>query len=147
MRRVSVVLGFLLTAIATACLGNVGAPETQNPPYAVFWGRIGAPSLTANIAVVITAYQDSAQAVKGGDTGAVGGVDASTTGIGGDTGNTFTAYVYVAKPGTYFVNVFATGQGHGGFVSSLDTIRALPVLFDSIGGGQHDSVPVYDTLP
>jgi hypothetical protein len=151
MRGLLIVFGVLLTTIATACsLGNVGAPSSSNPTYAVIYGRIGAPAETANIDIIVTAYKDSAEAVRDSNAGvtAADQVELETSGVQpSDTSNTFVAFVVAKTPGTYFVNVFATGQGSHGFVSSVDTVRALPVMFDSLGGGPHDSIAVYDSLP
>lgn len=142
MRRLLLVVGTLVTAATTACsLGNPSAPTQNAIPYAVIYGRIGAPKTTFNITVDISAYKDSASAVHILSSGFAGAfqqpVDSSL----------YLAAIPSAVPATYFLNIFATGQGKGGFLSSVDTIRALRVRFDSIGGGPHDSIEVDDSLP
>jgi hypothetical protein len=142
MRRILVVAGALLTAATTACsLGNVSAPTQNAIPYAVIYGRIGAPKSTFNINVDISAYKDSASAVKALSSGFAGAYDQPVD------SSLYIAVVPASSPATYFLNIVATGQGKGGFLSSVDTIRALRVRFDSIGGGPHDSLEVDDSLP
>jgi hypothetical protein len=89
------------------------------------------------------AYLDSAHAVAGGDTSGYAGNFSQAV----DTADNYTAVIPASPPGTYFLNITATGQGHAGYVSSTDTVRALRVRFDSATGGPHDSVAVSLTLP
>lgn len=143
MRRLSVVLGLLLTAAGTACsLGNPSAPSQNATPYAVIYGRIGAPANTIEITVDIAAYKDSASAVGDSSSGYAGGVAQPT-----DADSTYVAAIPAQAPATYFLNIYATGQGRRGFVGSVDTIRALRVHFDTVGGAPHDSIEVDDSLP
>lgn len=143
MRRLSVVLGLLLTGVGTACsLGNPSAPSQNAIPYAVIYGHVGAPATTLNITVNIAAYTDSASAVGDSSSGYAGAFQQPV-----DTGNTYLAAVPAAAPATYFLNIFATGQGRRGFEGSIDTIRALRVRFDTVGGTRHDSIEVDDSLP
>lgn len=144
MRRLLLVVGAALTAVTTACsLGNPSAPTQRNAiSYAVIYGRIGAPTPTFNINVDISAYKDSASAAGGLSSGYAGGFLEPV-----DSDNTYLAAVPAAAPATYFLNIIATGQGKGGYLSSVDTIRALRVRFDSVGGGPHDSLEVDDSLP
>jgi hypothetical protein len=143
MRRLLTVFGVLVTVVATACLGSVAPPPPQAAiPYAVIYGRIGAPSLTLNIMVVIGAYVDSAAALRDSASGFAGSYQQ-----GVDTDNTYMAVVQAKAPATYYLNVLANGQGRHGYEGSVDTIRALRVRFDSVGGGPHDSIEVDDSLP
>ena len=59
---------------------------------------------------------------------------AGSFGQGVDTANNYVAFVPASAPGTFYLNVLATGQNKSGFVSSVDTIRALRAHFDSAGG-------------
>lgn len=143
MRRLSVVLGFLLAAVATACsLGNPSAPSQNAIPYAVIYGRVGAPLTTIEITVDIAAYKDSASAVGDSSSGYAGAFQQAV-----DADCTYVAAVPAQTPATYFLNIFATGQGRRGFEGSVDTIRALRVHFDTVGGAPHDSIEVDDSLP
>ena|SRR5215469_6913470 len=145
MHRLYTILGVLAAGIAVACADNVNPPSgpQHQTPYAVIYGHIGAPKPTLNISVYITAYADSGEALAGGGSGFLG---SWTQGV--DTANNYIAAIPAAKSGTYFMDVLATGQGKGGYVSSVDTVRAIRVHFDSIGGSApHDSVMVNDSLP
>jgi hypothetical protein len=142
MRRLCSVLGIVLAAVGTACLGSTAEGPQHEIPYAVIYGHIGAPTLTTNIGVLISAYSDSAQALAEASAGFDGSFSQPV-----DTGNDYVAVVPASAPGTYYLDVLATGQGHTGYISSLDTIRALRVRFDSVNGGPHDSIEVNDTLP
>jgi hypothetical protein len=144
MHRLCTTLGILAAAVTVACADTSPPSGPQNQtPYAVVYGHIGAPVFTTNITVYIVAYSDSAQAVAGGSAGFDGSFAESV-----DTANDYIAPVPSTAPGTYYLDVLATGQGRSGFVSSIDTIRAIRVHFDSIGGTMpHDSVMVDDSLP
>jgi hypothetical protein len=143
MRRLSVVLGLLLTAAGTACsLGNPSAPSQNAIPYAVIYGRIGAPLTTVEITVDISAYKDSASAVGDSSSGFAGSFQQPVA-----AESNYVAAVPAQAPATYFLNIFATGQGRRGFEGSIDTIRALRVHFDTVGGAPHDSIEVDDSLP
>ncbi len=144
MHRLCTTLGILAAALTVACLDSTtpSGPQSQTP-YAVVYGHIGAPKFTVNITVYILAYGDSAQAVAGGSAGYLGSFPQ-----GVDTSNDYVAAVPATAPGTYYLDVLATGQGKSGFVSSVDTIRGIRAHFDSIGGAMpHDSIPVNDSLP
>lgn len=142
MKRVCVSLGILLAA-AGCSLGSAPSGPQAQTPYAVIYGHVGAPANTINITVMMAAYDDSAHAVAEGSTGYVGSYQVTT-----DTANDYLAAVPASAPGTFYLDVLATGQGHGGYLSSIDTIRALRVRFDSIGGTTpHDSIEVDDSLP
>jgi hypothetical protein len=144
MRRLSLIFSLLTAGIGTACLTSTAPGPQAQIPYAVVYGRIGAPIATANIQVIVWAYTDSLHAVEGGDSaGFAGAFDQAVD----STMNYFTAYVEAAAPGTFFLDIFATGQGHTGYVSSVDTIRAIRARFDTLNGGPHDSIAVYDSLP
>ena len=144
MRRLIAVFAVLVGGALAACSLSPTTPtQSAQTPYAVVYGRIGAPSIMANITVYFLLYTDSALALANGSSGYVAG---SSTGV--DSGNYFNAAVPAPKSGTYFLDVYATGQGQMGYVSSLDTIRALRTRFDTIGGSLgHDSVGVFDSLP
>ncbi len=144
MHRLCTTLGILAAAVTVACVDSATPSGPQNQqPYAVIYGHIGAPKFTINTTVYIVAFGDSAQAIADGTAGFLGSFPQ-----GVDTANNYVAAVPANAPGTYYMDVWATGQGRSGFVSSLDTIRAIRVHFDSIGGTMpHDSVMVNDTLP
>ncbi len=144
MNRLCTILGILAAAVAVACADSTSPPGPQNQtPYAVVYGHIGAPFPTTNIMVTIVAYDDSAHAIAGGTAGVAGGFNQ-----GVDTANNYVAVVPATAPGTFFLNVLATGQNKSGFVRSVDTIRALRAHFDSVGGSmRHDSIMVNDSLP
>jgi len=143
MRRLCALVLVLVTGVGAACLKTPTSGPQAQTPYAVVYGHIGASKLTTNITVDILAYVDSAHALAGGDTGGFAGSFVQPA----DTGNFYVAFIPATAPATYFLDVLATGQGHTGYVSSLDTIRALRVRFDSINGGPHDSIEVNDSLP
>jgi len=131
-------------AAAACAISNPPSGPTKELPYAVFYGRIGAPKGVIQINVSILAYKDSAHSIAGGDTGS--SYAGALLQPAGDS-NKFIAFVPAQAPGTYWIDIFATGQGHTGFEGSVDTIRGLKVRFDSALGGPHDSVSVYDSLP
>jgi hypothetical protein len=144
MRRLWFASSVLVIGLVTACLGSTTPSGPQAAiPYAVVYGHVGAPLLTTNINVIIWAYTDSAHALAGGDTGTFAGAVSQAV----DTANNFVAVIPASAPRVYYLDVLATGQGRGGFVSSVDTIRGLRARFDSLNGGPHDSIDVYDSLP
>lgn len=144
MRRISLLVS-MLTGVAIAACSVGTAPSGPQPetPYAVLYGHVSAPRLTHSISVVMVAYDDSAHAIKGGDTAGYAGNFTQLA----DTANNFIAFVPASPPGSYFLDIVATGQGPTGYVSSTDTVRALRVQFDSLTGGRHDSLQVNLTLP
>jgi hypothetical protein len=144
MHRLCTILGILAAAVAVACMDSTSpsGPQKQTP-YAVLYGHIGAPRPTTNVTVYIVAYTDSAHAIAGGSAGYAGSFGQQV-----DTAYNYVAIVPSTAPGTYFLNVLATGQNKSGFVSSVDTVRALRAHFDSAGGSmRHDSIMVNDSLP
>jgi len=142
MRRLLVVCAALAAGVTTACLNTAPSGPQPETPFAVVYGRIGAPKLTTGITVYILAYKDSAHAVAAESSGFAGSFRQAV-----DTGNTFVAVIPASQPATYFLDVLATGQNRSGFVSSVDTIRAIRTRFDSLNGSGHDSIAVYDSLP
>ena len=143
MNRLCTALGILAAAVAVACADSVPVGPNNQVPYAVIYGHIGAPKLTTNITVYILAYTDSAQALAEASAGFDGSFAQLT-----DSANNYTAAVPATAPGTYYLDVLATGQGRTGFLRSTDTVRAIRVHFDSAGGSQRrDSVLVNDSLP
>ena len=147
MRRLGLILTLLAVSVASACLAKGPSGPTREIPYAVIYGRIGAPKLTRSMNVAIAAYADSQSALKSDTLGLRGGftqqVDSLTV---ADSANYY-AFLGAVAPATYYLNVWAYGIGQTGYVGSVDTIRALKVRFDSLNGGPHDSVAVNDSLP
>lgn len=144
MRRISVLVSILTGAAIAACSVGTGPSGPQREtPYAVLYGHVTAPLLTRSITVMMAAYDDSAHAIKGGDTAGYAGNFTQPA----DTANNFIAFVPASPPGSYFLNIVASGQGSTGYVLSTDTVRALRVRFDSLTGGPHDSLMVNLTLP
>jgi hypothetical protein len=142
MRRLCFVLISLVGGTGTACLSNPPTTPQRANAYAVVYGRVGAPKLTSSIQVYLEAFDDSAHALAGGTTGYLGLFPENVT-----AADSYYAFIPASVPGTYFLDVSATGIGQKGFVSSVDTVRGVRLRFDSIGGGPHDSVEVDDSLP
>ena len=109
--------GFSLpAAVATACsLGtDFSAPSQNAIPTRSFDGRVGAPLTTIEITVDIAAYKDSASAVGDSSSGYAGAFQQAV-----DADCTYVAAVPAQTPATYFLNIFATGQGRRGFEGSV----------------------------
>jgi hypothetical protein len=144
MRRISLLVSILTGAAIAACsVPSAPSGPQHETPYAVLYGHVTAPRLTHSITVIMAAYDDSTHAIMGGTTAGYAGNFAQLA----DTANNFIAFVPASPPGSYFLNIVATGQGATGYVSSTDTVRALRVQFDSATGGRHDSLMVNFTLP
>jgi len=135
----------IAVALFAAC--SVRSPSTgpnHQIAYAIIYGHVTAPAQTIQINVSGTTYTDSAKALANDNSAYFGGFQRAT-----DSLNNYNVFINPAdgNPRTLWINMVATGQGRTGFLSSTDTIRALRVHLDTLGGQPHDSVPASFTLP
>jgi hypothetical protein len=144
--RALLVAGALAAAAAMAGCSLGGTGTTNNPPEPIFawmYGKVTAPPHTAAITVEFRAYSDSLDALAfGTTTGYIGGNTLLT-----DTGGNYNTALLAAASGKLYLTVLALGQASTGLVYSIDTARAVPMRFDSLNGGPHDSTAVNLTLP
>jgi hypothetical protein len=141
-----------LLPVAILLAGSFAACSTSTPStgpnhqiaYAVLYGHVSAPAQTIQITVGGVAYTDSLKALAQDNSAYFGGISSGVDSLGD-----YTLFINPAdgNPRTLWVNMLATGQGHTGYLSSTDTVRALRVHLDTLGGAPHDSLPVSFTLP
>jgi hypothetical protein len=138
VRRSWLSLSAFASAVAiTACVGggNTTTPS-RAAVYAILFGHVTTPTGTVKILVKGQAYIDSAKALAGHTDSAFGSFGPNTITGSGD----YLFSLFTRDTVTLWFNV--EGQGTHGSGAVFDTVHAVRVRFDSLGGGRHDSVAV-----
>lgn len=141
MRRpLLTLLAFAITAATVACLGKSSATgSTQSAvSYAILFGHVNAPPASTSVTVSGQAYVDSSHAVSKLDV--VGTFGPAMV----DGGNNYFEPLALTRPTVLYMNV--EGVAINGTHELTDTVHAIRVRLDSIGGGPHDSLQVNLTL-
>jgi hypothetical protein len=135
-----------IVAIAAAAAGVacVGASTLATGPsnaliYAVLYGNVATPGNAFDVQVTGQAYVDSASAIADLKADTVGTFTVSLSGT-----SSYFRPLYLKAPKVLYITVMGSAVVDTTEVN--DTVRAIRVRFDSVGGGPHDSLEVDLTL-
>jgi hypothetical protein len=130
----------LVATLLAACAASqpTGTNTPLNLPYAVVFGHVSTTNNSTSVLVNGEAYLDSADALSRSQP--FGGFNA----ISVDTGGNYATAIFSQVPRKVYFDIIAVSARPSG----ADTVRAIPVQLDSLGGTPpHDSVEVDFHLP
>jgi len=135
------ILAIAAAATGVACVGK--STLTTGPSnaliYAVLYGNVVTADSAFDLRVNGRAYADSASAIANANADTVG---TFTIGLSGTT--SYFQPLYLKVPRVLYITL--AGSAVVGTTEVTDTVRAIRVRFDSVGGGPHDSLEVDLTL-
>jgi hypothetical protein len=137
---VTAVLAGVFTSVFTSCASQsvTGSSKPLNLPYGVVYGTVTTRNNSTAVLVSGQAYLDSASALRRDSS--FGGFDP----IGVDNEGNYVSTIYSAVPRKVYFNLIALSARP----DSADTVYAVPVQLDSLGGTPpHDSVLINFLLP
>ena len=141
MRRPLLTLAaFAITAGSAACLGKsspTGATQSA-VSYAILYGHVNAPPSAISVTVSGQAYPDSSHAASHLD--AIGTFGPLMV----DASNNYIEPLALTVPTVLYMNI--EGVAINGTHELTDTVHAIRVRLDSIGGGPHDSLHINLTV-
>ena len=132
----STLAAFAAAATAVACVGSSSVTNSQQGafPYAILYGTVITSDSAFDVTIGFEAFVDSADALAG--TNVFGVVPAA--GLSGT--DSYLQTLVTTQPRVLYVNVSAGAVI--GTKEVTDTVKAIRVRFDTLGGGPHDSVQV-----
>jgi hypothetical protein len=135
------ILVFAAAATGVACVGKstVATGPSGALVYAVLYGNVVTADSAFDLRVTGQAYADSASAIADANADTLGTFRIPLSGT-----TFYFQPLYVKVPRVVYITL--EGSAVVGSIEVKDTVRAVRVRFDSLGGGPHDSLEVDLTL-
>jgi len=136
--RIGVVAVVAVLAVAlAACVDTRPTATVTNTPYAVLFGHVTISTNSTDIQIFGEAYLDSANALSRDS------IFGGFNNLAVNDSNNYITVVSSPTPRKVYFNLQAVSFRP----AETDSVSAIPVRLDSLGGGPHDSVEVNFTLP
>jgi hypothetical protein len=131
------ILAFAAAATGVACLGKstLATGPSGALIYAVLYGNVVTADSAFDLRITGQAYADSASAIADAKADTLGTFRIALSGT-----TSYFEPLYVKVPRVLYITL--EGSAIVGSTEVNDTVRAIRVRFDSVGGGPHDSLEV-----